>query len=119
MTKVVFKKPSKGVSRTGKQGRGGEGVKSEDGMRGQEGHRGGGIKMAEYVVGSKAAAQLHRARERRQKRAKLISLQSAGGGGNIVTTASGGYSEAKFMQERTIRPTAISLSHLEAEEEDT
>ena len=32
-------------------------------MRGQEGHSasgGGGIKMAEYVVGSKAAAQLHR-----------------------------------------------------------
>ena len=54
MTKVVFKKPSKGVSRTGKQGRG-DSVMSEDGtleMRSQGGHS-GGIKMAEYVVPGK------------------------------------------------------------------
>ena len=127
-TKVVFKKPSKGASRTGQQGRA-EGVRSEDGtleMRGQEGHSGGGLKMAEYVVGSKAAAQLHRVRERRQKRTKLVSLQSEeeeleSASGDMAATASGGYSEkgAKCVKEGTIKPTAISLSHLETEEEDT
>ena len=69
----MFKKPLKSVSRSGEQiGRAGDSVRSEDRileMRGQEGDSDGGIKMAEYVVGSKAAAQLHvhRARERRQE----------------------------------------------------
>ena len=136
-TKVVFKKPSKSVSRTGKQSRTRDGVKSEDEdlkMRGQESHGasgGGGIKMAEYVVGSKAAAQIHR--ERRQKRTKLVSLHSEEleEGGRDVDSGcdgdgaeSGGGSEivkkgTKAVKKRTISSTAINLSHLEEEEEDT
>ena len=69
----MFKKPSKSASRTGKQNRGGDSLRSEDGdlkTRGQEGHSasgGGGIKTAEYVVGSKPAAQLHRERKRQKE----------------------------------------------------
>ena len=144
-TKVVFKKPSRSASRTGKHSRtrSRDGVKSEDEdlkMRGQEGHGasgGEGIKMAEYVVGSKAAAQLQR--ERRQKRAKLVSLHSEvleeeGGeredvgdmdsGCDRDVTESGGGSETvtkgvKTVKMRTGSTIAISLSHLEEEDEDT
>ena len=137
-SKVVFKKPSKSVSRTGKQGRGGGSVRSEDGdlkMRGQDAG-GGGIKMVEYVVGSKTAAQLHR--ERRQKRAKLVSLVSEeledGGeregsgdmdsGHDRDVVESGGHDfetskkKAKIMKKQTVSSAAVSLSHLEEEDED-
>ena len=142
LTKVVFKKPSKSASRTGKQNRGGDGVRSESGnlkTRGQEGHSasgGGGIKMAEYVVGSKAAAQLHRERNR-QRKAKLISLHSEeleeekGGervnsGGEMDSASdrevaeSGGSSETVKKGTKAVKKsTAINLSHLDEEEEDT
>ena len=136
-TKVVFRKPSKGVSRTGKQSRTRDGIKSEDEdlkTRGQEGHNasgGGGIKMAEYVVGSKAAAQIHR--ERRQKRNKLVSLHSEEleeGGRNMDSGCDGDGAESndssetikkgtKTVKRRTVPSTIINLSHLEEEEEDT
>ena len=102
--------------------------------KGQEGHSasgGGGIKMAEYVVGSKVAAQLHR-EKRRQRKAKLISLHSeeleeekggervnSGGEMDSVSdreVAESGGSVKKAVKRRT---TAINLSHLDEEEEDT
>ena len=93
--------------------------------------------MAEYVVGSKAAAQLHRERNR-QRKAKLISLHSEeleeekGGermnsGGEMDSASdrevaeSGGSSETvkKGIKAVKKRTTAINLSHLDEEEEDT
>lgn len=84
VTQVVFKRPSRSVSRNGKQRRTGDGIKIEDGdlkTKDQEGHSasdgsGGGIKMAEYVVGSKAAAQLHREKRKQRKAKQLVSLHS-------------------------------------------
>ena len=152
MTKVVFKRPSRSVSKSGKQNRTGLGdsLRKEDGdlkTKGQEGHSasdgsGGGIKMAEYVVGSKAAAQLHRERRRQRKAMQLVSLHSEeeleeeggeredGGdmemdGGNDGDVAEiGGSSETvkkgtKAVKKRTVSSATINLSHLEEEEENT
>ena len=154
MTKVVFKRPSRSVSKSGKQNRTGLGdsLRKEDGdlkTKSQEGHSasdgsGGGIKMAEYVVGSKAAAQLHRERRRQRKAMQLVSLHSTsegeleeegageredGGdmemdGGNDGDVAEiGGDSETvkkrtKAVKKRTVSSIGISLSHLEEEEEE-
>ena len=134
--KVVFKKPSKNLSKASKRDstRGNVGkVDVSSSLRAQESH-GGGIKMAEYVVGSKSAAQLHR--ERRQKKAKLISLHFEEDDTETVGDVNSDQSErdvevcenvndkrskeAKSTRERTITSTtAISLSHLEDEEEET
>ena len=132
MTKVVFKRPSRSVNKYGKQGRTGLGdsLRKEDGdlkTKGQEGHSasdgsGGGIKMAEYVVGSKAAAQLHRERRRQRKVTQLVSLHSEeeleeeeGAGdmdsGDIAEIGGGG---TKAVKKRT--SATINLSHLEEEE---
>lgn len=144
VTKVVFKRPSKSVSRVGKKSREGDGVRSEGGesnTRGHEGHSAsgeGGIKMAEYVVGSKAAAQLHRER-RRQKKPKLVSLHSeeleedggerGDGGDNMDGGCDGDVAEiggsetirkrSKAVKKRTVSSAIINLSHLAEEEEDT
>jgi hypothetical protein len=141
MTKVVFKRPSKSISRTGKQSRTQtHSLRSEDGdlktKDQEEGDSasdggGGGIKMAEYVVGSKAAAQLHRER-RRQRKAKMVSLHSEekleeeGAGeredgadmDNIAELGDGSENTKRAVKKRMVSSTAISLSHLE-EEEDT
>ena len=133
-TKVVFKKPSKGVRRTGSDSRVGDSVRrSEEGLesRGLDTHGGGSVKMAEYVVGSKAAAQSHR--ERRQKRAKLVSLHSEEelkedeGREDIghYTADSGSSYPSKTSEKRgkSIRKktasSTVSLSHLDENDEDT
>ena len=86
--------------------------------------------MAEYVVGSKAAAQLHRERNR-QRKAKLVSLhnkeleeEEKGGervdGGEMDSASdrevaeSGGSSETVKKGTKAVkkRTTAINLSHL-------
>ena len=143
--KVVFKKPSKNMSRLGKidntnHNHGNIAVTTADVQA--QGDLSGSVKMAEYVVGSKEAAQLHK--ERRQKRAKLISLHSeeeeqetlvigdvCGGSGKTVSdgeefpastssvdskkASATGQLRRKKGREKL---TAISLSHLEEEPEE-
>ena len=131
VTKVVFKRPSRSVSKSGKQNRTGLGdsLRKEDGdlkLKGQEGHSAsdGGIKMAEYVVGSKAAAQLHRERRRQRKVKQLVSLHSEEelekegavrredmDSGDVAEIGGGG---TKAVKKRT--SATINLSHLEEEE---
>lgn len=150
MTQVVFKRPSRSVSRNGKQSR--TGIRSEDGdlkMKGQGDHSasdgsGGGIKMAEYVVGSKEAAQLHRERRRQRKAMQLVSLHSeedleeegaweredggdmemdSGNDGDVaeIGGSSGTVKKkgTKAVKKRTVSSATINLSHLEEEEENT
>ena len=85
--------------------------------------------MAEYVVGSKAAAQHHRERKR-QRKAKLASRYSEGleeedgervDGGDEDSACdgeSGGSSETVKKGTKAVkkRTTAINLSHLDEEE---
>ena len=146
-TKVLFKKPSKNTSRLGKNGNTnrnhGNIAVTTAGVQAQ-GDLSGSARMAEYVVGSKEAAQLHK--ERRQKRAKLISLHSdEEEPETVVGDVCGGSSESENDREECPastgsidskkasasgqprrkkgkgKLTAISLSHLEEEpeEEDT
>ena len=74
VAKVVFKKPLKNPDRFGKQANSTEDGTMVDITQSSRADSEGGIKTAEYVVGSKTAAQLHK--ERRQKKAKLVSLHS-------------------------------------------
>ena len=131
MAKVVFKKPLKNPDRFGKQANSTEGGAMVDITQSSRADSEGGIKIAEYVVGSKTAAQLHK--ERRQKKAKLVSLHSeeeesdtAGGSqSNREATATSlvvlkcRENKSKSSGVKCTQSVAtICLSHLEDEEEE-
>ena len=122
--KVVFKKPRSRAAKPGSREGPGSDVRTGDAASSVGAHGGlsGGIKMAEYVVGSKSAAQLQR--ERRQKKTKLISLQSEEGGAGSQVELDGKVHVSKKEIGRSVGAKskktagAVCLSHLE-EEEDT
>ena len=103
--KVVFKKPKRKVGRSEHK----ESLDRDRTVDTQQSHvgSGGGVKMAEYVVGSKAAARLQR--ERKQKRAKLISIQTE------EDDESDSKEDGKVAASG-ISSSSVCLSHLEEEQ---
>ena len=134
-TKVVFKKPSKTRNlASGRQGNE-DGESDEVNVVSNQLGLSGGVKMAEYVVGSKTAAQIHRERRRQQKKNKLVSLHSEEDDSEItidsachgesvpVNTSNVNSIKEKRSKSERVKSTksssaAVSLSHLAEEEEE-